>query len=49
MSARIYIYLRRIVFNEENQSMQVDSKALDEKEWPTELADKAYVRVTTYK
>ncbi|KAI6176353.1 Angio-associated migratory cell protein [Aphelenchoides bicaudatus] len=49
MSARIYIYLRRTVFDEKNQSLQVDSEALSEKEWPSESIDKSYVRVTVYK
>lgn len=38
-----------MIFDEETQSMQVDSQALDENEWANEPLDKGYVRVTTYK
>jgi len=49
MSARIYVYLRRTIFDAKAQSMQIDSIALSETEWPSDPVDKSYVRVTTYK
>lgn len=49
LNARIYIYTRKASFDPKTQSMYVESKALDEDEWPNDPADKSYVRVNTYK
>lgn len=49
LNARVYIYTRKTIFNPDTQSMQIDSEALDETQWPNDPSDKSYVRVNTYK